>query len=93
MKQRIDITPEENDEIERLFLTYNSYMSMLQYLASTDMGSTPVYDKKWKEASDIWIELDKKKRAAEFKYKPAGEWDSYEFDFENQQVVFVKDEA
>ena len=93
MKQKISITAEENDEVERLFLTYNSYMNMLQYLANTDMGNTPVYDKKWKEASDLWIQLDKKKRDIEIKYKPAGDWDSYEFDFDNYQVVFVKNEA
>ena len=93
MEKRVTITVEESDEIEQFFLAYNSYMSMLQYLAGTDMASSPVYDNKWTEASQLWIDLDKKKRAVEAKYKPAGDWDSYEFDFDNRQVVFRKNET
>ena len=54
------------------------------------MVNSAAYDKKWDEASQLWIDLDKAKRAVEKRYKPAGDWDSYEFDFDNQQVVFTK---
>lgn len=92
MNKRIQITAEESQEVENLFMTYNSYMSMLLYFADGGMGDSPVYEKKWDEASDLWIRLDNLKRAIEKKYKPAGDWDSYEFDFENNQVVFVKND-
>ena len=91
MKKEITITSEENSQIENLFLTYQAYMSMLTYLAEQGIENTTVYDKKWAEATDIWIKLDAAKRAVEVKYKPAGNWDRYEFDFEHSQVVFVKE--
>ena len=62
----------------------------LLYFAESNMDNTPTYNKKWDEASELWIKLDNLKRAIEKKYKPAGDWDSYEFDFDNNQVVFVK---
>ena len=92
MRKAINITAIESDNVENLFMKYNSYMSMLQYCAAEGMENSTVYDKKWNEASIIWIELDKAKRMVEKKYKPAGEWDSYEFDFDNQQVVFIKND-
>lgn len=92
MKKAINISLEESDNVETLFMKYNSYMGMLQYFAESGMESTAVYDKKWNEASTLWIELDKAKRDVEKKYKPAGEWDSYEFDFDNHQVVFTKND-
>ena len=91
MKQAVDITYEECENVRRLFYKYNAYMSMLEFLAPT-ISDTAVYDKKWDEASDIWIELDRAKAAVEAKYKPAGDWDRYEFDFDNTQVVFTKNE-
>jgi len=90
MKQAIDITHEECENVRRLFYKYNAYMSMLEYLAANTF-STDIYDKKWNEAADIWIELDLAKSAIEAKYKPEGEWDRYEFDFDNTQVVFYKE--
>lgn len=93
MTKKISITPEESENIERLFTRYNAYMSMLEYLASSGVQDSPVYDKKWNEACELWIQLDKAKRQIEYMYKPEGDWDSYEFDFDNYQVVFVKNEA
>ena len=92
MRKEIKISEEKNSNIEHLFMSYSAYMSMLQYLAENGVGEgTDFYDKKWKEAVDLWIKLDKAKRAVEKEYKPAGEWDRYEFDFENQQVIFIKE--
>lgn len=90
MKQAINITYEECENVRRLFYKYNAYMSMLEYLA-TNASGTDIYDKKWNEAADIWIELDRAKSAVEAKYKPEGDWDRYEFDFDNTQVVFYKE--
>ncbi len=92
MRKAIDITREESEKVERLFYQYNSYMSMLEFLAPS-ISDTAVYDKKWDEASELWIKLDKAKTAIEAKYKPEGNWDRYEFDFDNVQVVFTKDEG
>ena len=92
MRKAISITQEENHNIETLFLTYSSYMSMLQFFAEQGVENSAIYDKKWSEAVELWIKLDKAKKEAEKKYKPSGHWDSYEFDFDNQQVVFIKNE-
>ena len=90
MEKRVDIKQDENQNVEQLFLTYSSYMSMLQYFAESGLEKSSIYDKKWNEAVELWIKLDKAKRVVEKKYKPAGDWDSYEFDFDNCQVVFTK---
>ena len=92
MKKKITISPDENQNVETLFLTYSSYMSMLQFFAEQKLENTIIYDKKWNEAVELWIKLDKAKRDVEKKYKPAGDWDSYEFDFDNCQVVFIKND-
>lgn len=89
-KKAIQITSEESTNVENLFMKYNSYMSMLEYFANSDLSESKTYNQKWEETSQIWIELDKAKRAVEAKYKPTGDWDSYEFDFDHQQVVFIK---
>lgn len=90
MEKRVDIKQNESQNVEQLFLTYSSYMSMLQYFAEQGLENHSIYDKKWNEATELWIKLDKAKREVEKKYKPAGNWDSYEFDFDNCQVVFMK---
>lgn len=93
MRKEIPITSEESANVERLFMSHNAYLSMLQFLSDNNVSSnTEIYDRKWNEAVDLWIKLDKAKTNIEKKYKPAGDWDHYEFDFEKQQVVFVKDE-
>ena len=92
MRKAVSITEEENKNIENLFLTYSSYMSMLQFFAEQGVENSAIYDKKWNEAVELWIKLDKAKKEKKKKYKPSGHWDSYEFDFDNQQVVFVKNE-
>lgn len=91
MRKEISITPEESRNVERLFMKYNSYMSMLEYFAeSAAMKDSEIYDKKWNEAAEIWIELDNAKRAVEKKYKPNGNWAGYEFDFDNDKVIFYE---
>lgn len=93
MRKEISITSEESANVERLFMSHSAYLSMLQFLSDNNVSSnTEIYDRKWNEAVDLWIKLDKAKTDIEKKYKPAGDWDRYEFDFEKQQVIFVKDE-
>ena len=91
MKKAITITKAESENISRLFYKYNAYMNMLEYLAARITDSA-IYEKKWEEAVNIWIELDRAKVAVEKKYKPAGDWDRYEFNFDDSQVVFIKNE-
>ncbi len=90
-KQKIAITREESDRVEQLFTKHTSYLSMLEYFAAQGLDNSTIYEKKWNEAAELWIQLDKAKRDVEKKYKPDGDWDRYEFDFENHQVVFVKE--
>ena len=89
MKQIVPITYVESTNVENLFQTYNAYMSMLEYFADTK-SNTEMYNTKWEEAAQIQIKLEKAKREIEKKYKPEGEWTSFEFDFENHQVIFTK---
>lgn len=90
MTKAVPISIEESENVERLFTKYNSYMSMLDYFAGSNVVHSELYNKKWDETAQILIELDKAKRDVELKYKPAGDWDSYEFDFDKHQVVFKK---
>lgn len=92
MTKRVDITVQESENVERLFNEYNAYLSILSYFGDKATDTT-VFDRKWAEAVQLSIELDKAKRTIEAKYKPEGEWDSFQFDFEKYQVVFFKDEA
>lgn len=91
MEKRIKITPEENENVQVLYSTYISYMNVLQFFMNNPITNQELFDRKWEEAVQLNIKLDEAKRAIEKKYKPAGEWDRYEFDFDKQQVAFIKD--
>lgn len=91
MRKIITIEHDESENIYRLYSTHMSYINILQLLGDSGINNS-VYDKKWNEAVQLGVELDAAKRAIEKKYKPAGEWDRFEFDFDNSQVVFVKNE-
>ena len=91
MEKRIKITPEENENVQVLYSTYISYMNVLQFFMNNPITNQELFDRKWEEAVQLNIKLDEAKRAIEKKYRPAGEWDRYEFDFDKQQVAFIKD--
>lgn len=94
MQTPIKITPQESEKIFNLFSTYNAYLGILGYL--TDRKTTEdngLFDKKWAEAVSLGRALETEKRAIEKKYKPEGTWDRYEFNFDNQEVVFYRDET
>lgn len=91
MEKRIKITPDENELVQGLYSNYISYMSILQYFMNNPVTNQELFDRKWDEAVKINTTLENAKRTIEKKYKPAGDWDRYEFNFEDQQVVFVKD--
>lgn len=90
MEKRIKITPEENENVQVLYSTYISYMNILQFFMNNPITNQELFDRKWEEAVQLNIKLDEAKRAIEKKYKPTGEWNRYEFDFDKQQVVFIK---
>ena len=93
MEKRVKISPEDNQEVYVLYSTYMSYLSILQFLMNNEnINNQEIFDKKWNEAVEINIKLEEKKRSVERNYKPVGDWDKFEFDFENQQVVFIKNE-
>lgn len=92
MEKRIKITSEENNNVYNLYTSHISYLNILQFFINNGpIQDQVMYDKKWNEAIAINVKLDEAKRIIEQKYKPAGDWDRYEFDFNNQQVVFIKD--
>ena len=90
MEKRIKITPGESENVQMLYSTYISYMNILQFFMNNPITNQELFDRKWEEAVQLNIKLDEAKRAVEKEYKPAGEWDRYEFDFDKQQVVFIK---
>lgn len=92
MKQTVIISIEESDNVRILHETYNAYMSVLQFFMNQEtIPNQTIFDKKWNEAISIGRELENAKRNVEKKYKPSGDWDRFEFDFDNHQVVFIKD--
>lgn len=93
MTQIVKITPQENDNVYILFSTYTSYMNVLQFFMNNNMSNNETFDKKWNEAVELDRQLTKAKQDIEKKYKPAGEWDRFEFNFDNQTVVFIKDDT
>lgn len=93
MTQRIDISYEESEKVEELFSKYNAYLNILSFFGNKAVEEDSVFDRKWAEAVEISMALDKAKRQVENKYKPAGNWDRFQFDFENHQVVFERDET
>ena len=93
MRKEVIITQEESNNVYRLFSTYTSYMNVLRYFMENNMADNSIYDKKWNEAVEIDIKLTEAKKAVEKKYKPAGDWDRFEFDFDRHMVVFTKNET
>ena len=90
MTKAVNITPEENNKVYNLFNTYNAYLSILHYFMNNGtVLNKEAYNEKWDETAKLGIELDKAKHEIEKKYKPEGIWDRFEFDFDNQQVVFI----
>ena len=93
MRKEIQITQEESQTVYKLFSTYNAYLNILGYLADRKtLNNTEVFDKKWDEAILLCRSLDETKANLEKKYKPEGEWDHFEFNFETEQIIFTKDE-
>lgn len=90
MRQEVNITQEESSNIQNLYETYMSYIAILQFFMNQDNINKTTFDDKWNEAVDLNKKLDHAKHKIEKKYKPAGEWDRFEFDFDNHQVVFIK---
>ena len=90
MRKHIKITSEESKHIENLFEHYNSYMNVLYYLTGADTPKSQFLDHKWNEAVELYKELEQAKRAAERKYKPEGTWENFEFDFENNEIIFTR---
>lgn len=90
MRKEIIITIEESDNVYRLFSTYTSYMNVLQYFINNEIADNTIFDKKWNEAIELDKQLTKAKQDVEKKYKPEGDWDRFEFNFDKHTVVFIK---
>lgn len=88
MTQTVQITEEENEDVQSLFLLYTSYINILKLFAESDLANTEVYNKRWNDAVVIGAELEQAKHEIELKYKPEGTWDNFMFDFEHEQVIF-----
>lgn len=89
MKRIIQITREESDEVQALFLMYTSYLNILKFFAKSNLTSTEIYNIKWNDAVAIGAELEYVKQQIEKKYKPEGEWKEFTFDFDKEQVIFT----
>ena len=88
---RVKITHEENAEVERLYLELNNYYSILGYMSKYGSLDTNIFDKKWEEAIELGIKLDKLKEQLNRKYYPVEnsmEYKDYYFDFINEELVY-----
>lgn len=94
MTKEVQISHIECQNVYKLFTTYNAYLSILGYLAERKtLEENGMYDKKWDEAVALNTSLEEHKRKLEKKYKPDGEWDHFEFDFDKDLIIFTKDET
>lgn len=87
-KQVVPITIEESEHVEDLFNQFNGYLNVLSFFGDKAVEENSVFDRKWAEAVQISIDLEKAKVAIEKKYRPEGDWEQFEFDFDNHQVIF-----
>ena len=93
MERAIQITQEENDEVQSLYLLHMSYLNILKFFAKSNLTETQVYERKWNDAVLIGAELERTKQLIEQKYKPEGQWNSFTFNFDKEQVIFENDNA
>ena len=48
MERAIQITQEENDEVQSLYLLHISYLNILKFFAKSNLTDTEIYERKWK---------------------------------------------
>lgn len=90
-EKRIDITEEENIQVEKLFMQFTGYCEILAYLSKAGSIETDKFDKKWAEAVELYHQLEKIKQALDEKYHPldGNNYTSYRFDFDEAQMVYT----
>ena len=93
MIKRIKIQEEESRNVEAMFYTYQSYLSVLTYLVQEkNVPKNDFVDKKFQEAIELNIKLEQEKERVANKYFPDGEWDSYVFRFQTSELEFARNE-
>ena len=90
MEQRIKIEEAESKAVETLFYQFNSYCGILGYMAKYGSLDTNLFDKKWEEAVNINIELEKLKQQLDKKYHPndTNQCTGYEFNFNTNELIY-----
>ena len=93
MEIQVNMTIEDSQAVEKPFVRFNAYCNILGYLAQYGSLDTALFDKKWEEAVQINIELEKVKLEMKEKYYPhdGNTYSYYEFDFDKKQLVYRTD--
>lgn len=90
MEKRVKITHDESTAVESLFMQFNAYCGILGYLSNYGTIDTEKFDKKWAEAIEIEIQLDKMKTELDKKYHPTeGNFLQYSFSFDTDEMVYT----
>lgn len=93
MTTQVSILREESDAIQRLYIDFRSYCTILGYMAQFGSLDTNMFDKKWAEAVEINYSLEQLKAEMDLKYHPqdGNNYNSFEFDFANKTMVYTDD--
>lgn len=93
MTKTVTITQTECDQVENLFTKYQAYLAILGYLTSHEgiAEDNALYNNKWEEAVQLYIELEKVKAAIDNHYHPEGNWTSFTFNFNNSTIVYTNE--
>lgn len=91
METKVKIDRQESAEVERLFMEFNGYCSILGYLSNYGAVDTDRFDKKWAEAVEIETKLEKLKANLDKKYHPddGKDYHSFNFDFDNCEMIYT----
>lgn len=89
METRIKISPEDNLEVWRLFHKYNAMLNILAYMNKDNDTYSDYMEKKIDETVELSLQLEAAKSKCKMKYAPEnGNYSTYTFDFENQELIF-----
>lgn len=89
MSIKITIDEQDNREIWKLFHKYNAVLNILSYISSNEENYSPFLEKKFDEATNLYIELEDAKAKCVRKYIPSDlNYNTYYFNFEKQELIF-----
>ena len=94
IEKRVPIDTGLSEEVEQLFSRYSAYMSMLNYMLkqNPELEHTQLFNKKWDECVELYIQLEQKKEHCANMYRPQDEnvnYNNYTFEFNTNTLLFT----